>query len=244
MQPLGDEIDLHYWDIETGRKLIEERGQGADGALYGVPVPRDGSITELLADAHKGRFEAVIVESIDRLSRMTADSTRVERELEQLGIRLFACDEPMIANATAILTRRVKQGVSEWYVRDLLERSRHGMEESVRQGWHTGGRAPYGYILEEHPYPQPEQGAGGQAQAPPHPRPDPRAHPPDDLRGLLPTPARYRSDLRKLNHNLDRYPAPIPNRKDDNGLAPTWSRSVIRAMLRNPKYTGFKRVGP
>lgn len=37
----------------------------------------------------------------------------------------------MTANATAILTRRVKQGVAEWYVRDLVEKSRRGMEESV-----------------------------------------------------------------------------------------------------------------
>jgi site-specific DNA recombinase len=52
----------------------------------------------------------VIVESIDRLSRMTADATRIERELEQLDIGLFATDEPMVANATAVLTRRVAQG--------------------------------------------------------------------------------------------------------------------------------------
>jgi site-specific DNA recombinase len=84
----------------------------------------------------------VIVESTDRLSRMTADATRIERELEQHDIALFASDEPMTANATAILTRRVKQGVAEWYVRDLIEKSRRGMEESVRQGWHTGGPAP------------------------------------------------------------------------------------------------------
>ena len=56
----------------------------------------------------------MIVESIDRLSRITADSTRVEQELEHIGVGLFAADEPMTANATSILTRRVKQGVAEW----------------------------------------------------------------------------------------------------------------------------------
>jgi site-specific DNA recombinase len=47
----------------------------------------------------------------------------------------------------------------------------------------------------------------------------------------------------KLNRDLDRFPPPIPNRKDDHGLAPTWSRSVLHAMLRNPKYTGFNVWG-
>lgn len=45
-------------------------------------------------------------------------------------------------SATAILTLRVKQGLAEWYVRDLIEKNRRGMEESVRQGWHTGGPVP------------------------------------------------------------------------------------------------------
>jgi site-specific DNA recombinase len=53
----------------------------------------------------------------------------------------------MSAGATAILTGRVKQGVADWYVRDLVEKSRRGMEESVRQGWHTGGRVPYGIFV-------------------------------------------------------------------------------------------------
>jgi site-specific DNA recombinase len=70
---------------------------------------------------------------------MTADGTQIERELEGRDVALFAADAPLNSSATAILTRRVKQGVGEWYVRDLIERRRAGMEESVRQGWHTGG---------------------------------------------------------------------------------------------------------
>lgn len=241
--PQGSEIVAHYWDIESGRKFIEERGDGADGTLYQVPVPRDGGVSELLGDARKARFEAVIVESIDRLSRKTADSTRVEQELEQLGIGLFASDEPMITDATAILTRRVKQGVAEWYVRDLIEKSRRGMEESVRQGWHTGGRAPYGYMLEEHPHPNPNKAREGK-----------RKH------RLIADPVRAPIALmifedyclrflglgeicEKLNRDLERFPPPIPNRKDDHGLPPTWSRGVLHAMLRNPKYTGFNVWG-
>lgn len=41
--------------------------------------------------ASNGRpFDAVTVESIDPPSRTTADATRVERELEQLDVSLFA----------------------------------------------------------------------------------------------------------------------------------------------------------
>jgi site-specific DNA recombinase len=47
----------------------------------------------------------------------------------------FAADELMTADATSILTRRVKQGVSEWYVRDLIERAAEGWRRaSARDG--------------------------------------------------------------------------------------------------------------
>jgi DNA invertase Pin-like site-specific DNA recombinase len=243
VKPRGDDIVAHYWDIESGRKYLDLRGNGADGSRFNVPVPRDGGITDLIRDAASSRFDAVIVESIDRVSRITADSTRIEQELERLGVPLFAADEPMDTNATSILTRRVKQGVSEWYVRDLMEKSRRGMEESVRQGWHTGGRAPYGYMLEEHPHPNPNKAREGK-----------RKH------RLILDPLRAPIVLMifedycvrvlglgeicdRLNRDPERFPPPVPNRKDENGLRHTWSRSVIAAMLRNPKYTGYNVWG-
>ena len=233
-------VVAHYWEVESSRTPLELRGtKNTDWSNFNVPIPRDGGIQELIRDASSGRFDGVIVESIDRVARMTADATRVEQELERAGAVLFAADEPMVTNATAILTRRVKQGVSEWYIRDLLERSRRGMEESVRQGWHTGGRAPYGYVLEQHDHPNPSKAREGKHK-----------------HRLIFDPIRAEVVLvifedycirflglgaicDKLNGNPERFPPPIPNRKDENGLAHTWSRGVVQAILRNPKYTGY-----
>jgi site-specific DNA recombinase len=235
----GGVIVAHYWDIESGRKQLIERGNGADGGLFGITVPRDGGLTDLLRAAPERPFDAVIVESIDRLSRMTADATRIERELEHHDIGLFAADEPMVANATAILTRRVKQGVAEWYVRDLIEKSRRGMEESVRQGWHTGGPVPYGYMLEAHPHPNPHKAREGKKK---------HKLVIDPIRGPIVLAIFEEYCLHglgmgaicdKLNRDLDRYPPPKRNRKDENDLPQTWSKAQIQSMLRNPKYTGF-----
>ncbi|MDQ3661910.1 MAG: hypothetical protein M3454_12795 [Actinomycetota bacterium] len=49
------------------------------------------------------------------------------------GVVLFAADEPIVLNgkrATTILTRRVKQGVPEWYVLELL----HGTDPASIRG--------------------------------------------------------------------------------------------------------------
>ncbi len=85
-----------------------------------------GGLNDLLgAAANRHPFDAVIVASIDRLSRMTADATRVERELEVRDLAFFAADEPTAANATAILTRRVRAGR-----RRVVLPARHGLGET------------------------------------------------------------------------------------------------------------------
>ena len=43
----------------------------------------------------------------------------------------------------------------------------------------------------------------------------------------------------KLNSDLDRFPPPTRNRKDENDLVQTWSKSQLHSLLRNPKYTGY-----
>jgi DNA invertase Pin-like site-specific DNA recombinase len=126
--PDGWEITAWFWDIESGRTALERRGRSRAHEHLDIDVPRDGGLPELLAEAehpHR-RFDAVICESIDRLARRTYVGTRIEHDLEQVGVRLYAADEPIDPRgkrSTGLLTRRVKQGVAEWYVTDMLERS-------------------------------------------------------------------------------------------------------------------------
>lgn len=47
----------------------------------------------------------------------------------------------------------------------------------------------------------------------------------------------------RLNSDLDRYPPPKRNRKDENDLPQTWSKSQLHSLLRNPKYTGYNVWG-
>jgi hypothetical protein len=71
--------------------------------------PRDGGIQDLLDEATRDdrRFAAVVCESIERVARRTYFGTKIEYELEQVGVPLFAADEPMPAEITArTATRR------------------------------------------------------------------------------------------------------------------------------------------
>lgn len=170
-------IVAHYWDIESGRKDLGQRGHGTGHQQFAIPIPRDGGIQDLLeAAARRPRpFAAVICESIERVARRTHVGTQIEHQLEQAGVTLCAADEPDSATlgarkATPTLTRRVKQAVSEWYVLQMLELSREGTIEHTRQGWNIG-KPPYGCLAQAVPHPVAARRAEGRTKhrLAPHP---------------------------------------------------------------------------
>ncbi|MGW1947574.1 hypothetical protein ACWCRC_25025 [Streptomyces sp. NPDC001940] len=137
-------IVAHFYDVESGRKELHERGNSLAYQNLMIPIPRDGSVADPLEEAQHPdrRFAAVICESIDRVVRRTYFGTKIEYELEQAGVALWAADEPIITGprakrATPTLTQRVKQAVSEWYVLQMLELSRDGFIEHVSP-WNVG----------------------------------------------------------------------------------------------------------
>jgi site-specific DNA recombinase len=238
--PEGSVIVAHYYDVESGRKDLESRGRGTSYERFNIPIPRDGGIHELLEQAQSGdsAFDAVICESIDRVARRTYFGTKIEHDLEKAGDALFAADEPIAVNgkrASAILTRRVKQGVAEWYVLELLEKSWDGFCEHTRQGWNVG-RPPYGYVADKSPHPVPARRAEGRTKS---------RLAPDPTRALIVhqiftwrTVDRlgYAEITERLNSDLERYPPPVS--PDPARCRDRWSRSSVHDILANPKYTG------
>jgi DNA invertase Pin-like site-specific DNA recombinase len=183
--PVGAIIVAHYFDVESGRKSLSARGYSVAHERFDIAIPRDGGIQDLLAEAKSPtrRFDAVICESIDRVARRTYYGTQIEHDLEAAGVALFAADEPVSLNgkrATTILTRRVKQGVAEWYVLETLEKAWDGFCEHTRQGWNVGV-PPYGYLAEKIPHPVPARRAEGKTKT-----------------RLVPDPDRDRSSIRSF----------------------------------------------
>ena len=113
--PPGWRIVAYYWDVESGGIDLEKRSQGRDWEPFvAADMPRDGGMAELLAEAASPlpRFAAVVCEDIERSGRDIFNALKLERELSDQGILLFATDEPATIdgiNATTVLVRRVKQ---------------------------------------------------------------------------------------------------------------------------------------
>ncbi|MDA8360266.1 MAG: recombinase family protein, partial [Actinomycetota bacterium] len=239
VEEAGGRIVAHYYDIESGTRAYAARGSGGL-AGFDIPIPRDGGLQDLLADAARrpARFDRVIVESISRLSRNSSVAFRVEDELRQAGVRLCAADEPMEESFGTIVLRHVNIGIARGYHHELMVKSRQGQETSTRQGWHTGGVALYGYRFVTHDHPNPHKANRGINK---------RTLELDPVRapvvrtiydwylgggvGLL--------QIRdRLNAEPERYPPPVP--VDPATARGAWSRSSVWEVLRNPKYTGYQ----
>lgn len=200
--------------LGNAERLVADSGGRIVAHYYDIGIPRDGWLQDLLAEAARrpARFDRVIVESISRLSRNSSVAFRVEDELRTVAIRPCAADEPLEQSFGTIVLRHVNVGIARGYHRELMVKSRQGLETSTKQGWHTGGVALYGYQFATHDHPNPHQAARGQAkrtlQLDPVRAPVVRAIYDMYLAGGVGI-----TQIRdRLNAEPDRYPPPIPGR--------------------------------
>jgi len=246
--PPGAAIVAYFYDVESGRKDLDQRGLSTAHERFDVPIPRDGGLNDLLTEASRPdrRFDGVICESIERVARRTYYGTKVEHDLERVGVVLLAADEPLLPGgkrATQIITRRIKQATAEWYVLEVLEKSHDGMCEHTRQGWNVG-RPPYGYLAERVPHPVPAKRADGKTKT--RLALDPERAPvvAQVFTWRVAERLGYKAIAERLNRNLDHHPPPVPN--DPAKALGAWCASTVTNILRNPKYTGYmvwNRVG-
>ncbi len=252
--PAGFVIVAKFYDIESGRTMVENRGAANAHEQFDIPIPRDGSIADLLAEAKRPdrRFVAVVCESIERIARVTYFSTKIEYELEQAGVALLAADEGIDAasipslndgsspfrRATPTLTRRVKQAIAEWYVLNMLELSWGGLKAHTSQGYNIG-KPPYGYLAEKLRHPVKAKAHEGKTK---------HRLMADPVRGPVVTQIflwravhrlGYDEIATRLNLDPDRYPPPDPILGEGRRRIGAWTGGSVREVLDNPKHTGY-----
>ena len=120
-------------ELDVVAKYEDRARSGA--SIYG----RDG-LTALLDAAREGKFEVVLTEALDRLSRDQEDLAGIWKRLNFLGIELRAVHEGT-ADQIQIGVRGL---LGSLFLVDLAHKVRRGMQGVVRDGRSPGGRA-YGY---------------------------------------------------------------------------------------------------
>ena len=129
--------DLRELAAQRGFEVVEEF---VDHGFSGSCVKRP-ALDRLLADARRGRFQAVIVWSCDRLARSTRHLLEMLDEFNQLNVQFISRQEnidtsgPLGRAITIIIA-----AIAELERNLIIERVRAGMRRARLEGRHIGRR--------------------------------------------------------------------------------------------------------
>ena len=145
----GYGIDIQRRDIE---RYAEAFGMPIDD--YYVDEARSGAserraaLNRLVRDCKAGRVDAIIVSSLDRLSRDLRFTENLLHDLGNVGVKVLIADMPNYdgSNRKDVLIRQIKEAIAEENRKEIIERLKKGREERIRKGRMAGGTIAYGYM--------------------------------------------------------------------------------------------------
>lgn len=115
-------------------------GSYHDAAISGASMILRPGIQALLADARAGRFEVVVAEALDRISRDQADVATLFKHLSFAGLRIVTLAEGEISE----LHVGLKGTMNALFLKDLAAKTHRGLRGRVEAG-KAGGGLCYGY---------------------------------------------------------------------------------------------------
>ncbi|MEF2546398.1 recombinase family protein [Aurantimonas sp. E1-2-R+4] len=111
-----------------------------DAAISGASMILRPGIKTLLTDAQDARFDVVLAEALDRLSRDQEDIAALFKRLRFAGIRIVTLSEGTVDE----LHIGLKGTMNALFLRDLAAKIRRGQSGRVINGYSAGGLS-YGY---------------------------------------------------------------------------------------------------
>ncbi|MFC5373785.1 recombinase family protein [Brevundimonas faecalis] len=134
---IADQLRICRLHAEKQGWLIVE--EYTDHAISGASLIRPG-IQALIADANRGRFDIVLAEAMDRLSRDQEDIAGVFKRMGYAGVKIITLSEGEVSH----LHVGLKGTMNALFLKDLADKTRRGQRGRVELGKSGGGNA-YGY---------------------------------------------------------------------------------------------------
>lgn len=134
--------------IEDQIRLCQERAEKdgdmvvnvySDHAISGASLMRPG-IQMLMQDAAANKFDIVIAEAMDRISRDQEDIAAVFKRLTFAGVQIKTLSEGEVTQ----LHIGLKGTMNALFLKDLADKTRRGLRGRVEKGLSGGGKC-YGY---------------------------------------------------------------------------------------------------
>ncbi|MCY1715306.1 recombinase family protein, partial [Caproiciproducens galactitolivorans] len=100
---------------------------------------------QMLSDSAKELFDIVIVWKLDRFARNRNESAINKVKLKKNGVKVVSAMEHIPDGPEGIILESVLEGMAEYYIYDLMEKTTRGRIGVALQCKHTGGRPLLGY---------------------------------------------------------------------------------------------------
>ena len=134
---IADQLRLCRLHAEKqGWHVVEEY---TDHAISGASLLRPG-IQALIADAGRGRFDLILAEAMDRLSRDQEDIAGFFKRMSFANVKIVTLSEGEVSH----LHVGLKGTMNALFLKDLADKTRRGQRGRVEAGKSGGGNS-YGY---------------------------------------------------------------------------------------------------
>lgn len=233
VEPLGGRVVAEYFDIGQSRSVPWERRDVALQLLAELKNPNRGWAGVVVGEGTRCWFGNQFSLTAPRFAAYGVDLW-----VPELGGKFEE------RNPSHKMLMSVLGGMSESERQHVQARVRAAMDaQVVNEGRHQGGRAPYGYlVIDGGPHPNPRKAAEGYRL---------RVLAIDDasaevVRRIFAEYLDGKGDRAiATGLNRDNLPCPSARRPDQNRhrLADGWQGSTVRAILENPRYTGYAFFG-
>ncbi len=141
-------IQLHFGKEAADRSLVYE-DEGFSGGNLERP-----QFKQMMADAEKKCFQAVVVYRLDRISRNIGDFAGLIQRLKELEVDFISIKEQFDTSSPMGRAMMYISSVFSQLERETIaERIRDNMNELAKTGRWLGGRTPAGYGSESYSYP-------------------------------------------------------------------------------------------
>lgn len=120
----------------------------------------EGQIRECLAFAERKNY-TVVKNYADRaisgkradnrpeFQQMISDSAKYKYLLNKNGVSVVSATEPIDDTPEGKLMESIFEGFSEYYIKDLAQKTSRGMTENTLKGKFNGGRVTFGYMIDD-----------------------------------------------------------------------------------------------
>ena len=129
----------------TARQKWDEVATYHDAAISGDNIILRPGIQQLIMEAIRGKFDVVVAESLDRISRDQADLAKLFKQLKFHNVAMHTLSEGDI-NAMHVGFKGTMNAI---FLDDLAAKIRRGLRGRVVTG-HSGGGNCYGYNVIRH----------------------------------------------------------------------------------------------